>query len=323
MTAYSQNLFATKQLIELAIKKQEKEWDSVFLICGEEGKGKSTYLLHLINIVDEIKGKQTHITAVTRTLRELIFQLNYTKNKEQLALDEGSELSSDLSYEGIVKAIRKVFTVMRQKSLLVYICFTNPVKINTYFKHDRVKGVFLITERGKVNFYTRQTFMRIQERIVKYKSGVRSIKNVTELGVPPDFIDTYPKYKGRLWEEYQARKEENINEIIEDLYEEFGVDEKRITLNKARKILHIRDATIKEYLRFSEEDTNPKHILKATYSANKSRIFLKENDVWEFKTWLEAQSGTTGESETPHSVLNETKTKTETKEQKEAEPEPK
>ena len=249
MVAYSKNLAGTRQILELAYKNQKYEHDSVFLIGGEEGKGKSTFLLHCVSIIDELKKTQTPVQNITRNLKELVVRMRLLQDCEQVALDEGAELASDRQFDAIVRAVKKMFVVMRQKSFIVYICFTNPLKINTYFREDRVKGVFLITQRGTVNFYSRFTFMEIMEAIKTQRKGIRSITNLTRLGTQPDLIDTFPKYEGELWKEYQKRKGENIKDIFEELFDEFGLDQKTYSLEKSAKFLHLSPEIMKQYLK--------------------------------------------------------------------------
>lgn len=288
MTAFSKNLEGTRQLLTLAVKNQRKEFDSVYLIGGEEGKGKSTFVLDCVQIIEELKGEEVPIENITRTLKEMIVRMRHLKDAELLALDEGGELSSDLQYEGIVKAVKKMFIVMRQKSFIVFICFTNPLKVNTYFREDRVKGVFLITHRGRVLFYTRKTFMLIMERIKILRGGVRSISNLTRVGVRPDLIDTFPRYEGHLKKDYDKRKKENISKIFEDLNDEFGLDEKRYSLEKAAKLLMISPEILKTYLKEEGVD-NPRGVLPFEWNLTKTKRRIKENDILDFKLWFEAQ----------------------------------
>lgn len=303
MTAYSQDLAGTRKILSLAVKNQRYEHDSVYLIGGEEGKGKSTFELHCIRIVDELKNQETPIGNIARNLKEFVVRMRLLNDREQVALDEGAELASDRQYEGIVRAVKKMFVVMRQKSFIVYICFTNPLKINTYFREDRVKGVFLITKRGKVNFYTRGTFIQIMEAIKTRRSGIKSITNLTRLGIPPDLIDTFPRYNGRLWEDYQARKKENIKDIFEELFDEFGLDERRYSLEKSAKFLAVSPEILKQYLKEDERDKNPIHILPFEWNLTKTKRRIKEADLLDFKIWFEAQRQQQ-QHKSPHSVIN-------------------
>lgn len=320
MTAYSKNMTATKRILARAVKEQHRDNDSVFLIAGQEGIGKSTFLLHCISIVDELKKRETPIESVCRTLKELIVQLRYCQDEEQKALDEGSELASDNQYMGVVKAVKKSFTVMRAKRLIVYICFTNPLKIHTYFREDRVKGAFFITKRGVVFFYTRSQLQNLMEKIKKYKSGIRSIAILTKLEHPL-FIDTFPDYQGKLLKDYKRRKKENINEILDELYNDFGVEEKLYSLAQAAKFLKVDDAILRGYLREDENDKDPNHVLPFEWNLTKTKRRIREKDLIDFKLWFELKKKEQADKEAkekaeqagnlPHVVINAKEKKTE------------
>lgn len=310
MTAFSKNLTATKSILNRAVKEQDNENDSVFLIGGQEGIGKSTFLLHCIDTVDELKGRQTNIENVCRTLKELIVTLRHVLDEEQAALDEGSELASDNQYMGVVKAVKKSFTVMRAKKLIIYICFTNPLKIHTYFREDRIKGAFFITKRGQVYFYSRTQLQIIMEKIKKYKSSIRSISTITKI-LPPLFIDTFPDYKGRLLEKYKKRKKENISDILDELYNEFGVDEKVYSLTQASKFLKVDDNLLRGYLKEDSADTNPLHVLPFEWNLTKTKRRIREKDLIDFKVWFELKR-LEQRATAPHSVYKEQRKKEET-----------
>ena len=99
----------------------------------EKKDQENNLMLTNVDYIDELLAKDTPIEHITRTLKELAIILRMCKDEDQVALDEGSELASDNQYKAIVKSIKKAFTVMREKKLIVHICFTNPNRIHTYF----------------------------------------------------------------------------------------------------------------------------------------------------------------------------------------------
>lgn len=285
MTAHSRNLKGTFRVLDKAIHSRMKEKDAIFLYCGEEGSGKSNLMLTNIDYIDEKTNSNTRIEHITRTLKELAVVLRMCKDEEQIALDEGSELASDNQYESIVKGIKKAFTVMRQKRLIVHICFTNPNRIHTYFREDRVKGIFFIKKQGLIYFYTRKRFQSIMNNIKKYESGIKSIATFTNHA--PSLIDTFPKYKGKLLEAYLKRKKENIQQILDELYDDFGVDEKLFSLNQACKYVGLSDETLRRYLKYDDENDDPNRVIPIQWNLAHTKMKIKEKDLIDFKTWYE------------------------------------
>jgi energy-coupling factor transporter ATP-binding protein EcfA2 len=288
MVATSKNFVGIRYIFKEAIKKQHsaQELDSIFLVCGEEGSGKSNFLLMATQILEEEKGEQIQIDQVTRTLKELIVRLKYTKDKGFIGLDEGSELSSDRQFESIMKGLKKAFTIMRQKALIVLLSYPNPFKINTYFREDRAKGVFFITRRKYVHFFTRKDFQEIQREMKRYNAGVKSIGDfIDTYGRKASLVDTIPKYEGHLLKEYQKRKKENIQEILDELYEEFGVDEKLYSLSQACKYLEVNDDLLRRFLRYDEDTDDINRIIPVQWNLAHTKMKLKEKDLIDFKYW--------------------------------------
>jgi hypothetical protein len=283
MTAHSRNLVGTRIILHKIIDSRTKGKDAILLYCGEEGSGKSNLMLTNVDYIDELLQKDTPIEHITRTLKELAIILRMCKDEEQVALDEGSELASDNQYEAIVKSIKKAFTVMREKKLIVHICFTNPNRIHTYFREDRVKGIFFMKKQGLIYFYTRSRFQQIMNNIKKYESGIKSIKTFTNH--PPSLIDTFPPYKGKLLKEYLKRKKENIQEILDELYSDFGVNERVLSLNQACKYLGVGDDLLRKYIRYEENNDDPERVLPIQWNLAHTKMSIKEKDLTDFKVW--------------------------------------
>jgi hypothetical protein len=312
MTLYSKNLQGTKYIWRKAVESQSQEKDSVFLYCGEEGKGKSNLMLHGIDYIDTLHKKDTPIHNVTRTLKELVVVLRIVNKREQVALDEGSELASDNQYEAIVKGIKKGFTVMRAKELITHICFTNPNRIHTYFREDRCKGIFFIKKRGLIYYYSRKRFLEVMFNMKKYDNGIKSIDSITKH--KPTLIDTYTKYEGKLLKEYLKRKNENIQDILDELYEDFGVDEKLYSLNQACKYLGVGDDLLRKYIRYEDTSEDPERVIPIQWNLAHTKMKIKEKDLIDFKIWYSAKTSEKITTDTPIYIPKEKSGKEKTKE---------
>ena len=287
MTAYSYDLEATRIILHLAINEQENENDSCFLICGKEGTGKSNLLLNAFKIIEEYKGVKYEAKRITRTLREFLTELKFSKSKDLISLDEGGELSSKKHNNRLVIATEEMFKKMRKKSFITFICFTNPARINTYFREDRIKGVFLIPKKREAIFFTSSEFQRTLEYVRKYKGNVKSIYNLIANASDYAFKEeNIPKYEGHLKEEYDKRKDEDIDEAFDEIYNEFVNETKTYSISKVAKELHIARSEVSKHLKTSPLDDNPEHIIKCEWNPKKTKAFIDESEVLKFKEYI-------------------------------------
>ena len=252
-------------IIDIAINEQQREHDSCFLISGIEGVGKSTFLLWVIEYYCQRKHQTPTLEGMASTLSGFIHKLKMPQ-ESMICLDEGSELASDRQLEGLSKAIRTAFTVMRAKKFLSFICFTNPMKVNTYFKEDRVKGLFFIPSRGTAYWYKQSTIVNVIMPQIK-KMDNKSLVHFSQF--KPDLKFSFPKYNGVLWEEYQKLKMDNIDSVLEELQEEYGTGEVLYSLVKASKFLRVTPITLRRFLAegsipYKRNATNTKFLIKET-----------------------------------------------------------
>ena len=232
-----------EKLMKISIDKMQEEKDCVFLVLGHEGQGKSTLSLDLIDIYERIKNTRVSIDMVCFDLPELAKGLSKAKKGDIILLDEGSELSSMNTNKKDVVNITRAYTVMRKKCMLSIICFTNPSKLITYFRNDRVKGVFFIKRRGIVYFYERKRFNWIMEELMTKKH--KSIERFSKYN--PTFRAEFPKYTGHLLEEYNVKKDKGIDSVLDDLssnLDGLASGERNISSIKVNKILNINNEAL-------------------------------------------------------------------------------
>jgi hypothetical protein len=205
-----------KYVLSLRIKAQKKEQDSLYLVCGLEGSGKSLFTLLSYHLYSELKEEQSEINNVTRNVDELMTRYSVLQRNSFVSLDEAQELASDRWNEKKSKEIKEKFTVMRKRAFISMICYPNPLKVSIYFREDRIRGVFFIKRPGCAYYYANSPenphFTDILESWDKYNK-TRSLKKFTRYA--PDFIVYYPEYVGDLRVAYDDRKEENISTVLD------------------------------------------------------------------------------------------------------------
>lgn len=231
----------TKKILDLALQKQEDLVDSPFMVSGKENWGKSDLILNCIAYLDRERGEDTPIDNVARNLYELAQAMARVKKKGVLALDEGKELDAKATMKGESLVIENTFTVIRKTAHILFIAFTNPLKIQRYYKEDRVRGVFLC-RKPYVYYYSDNQLRSILGTLKKSQN--LSINDF--LKFTPRFKEYYPRYVGKLRDEYDKRKDINIDLKLQEMINLMGKKRESVSMNKASKMLHMSPESIKD-----------------------------------------------------------------------------
>lgn len=239
-----------KYVLHLRIKAQAKKQDSLYLVCGIEGSGKSNFTLLSYHLYSELKGEKCDINNVTRSNDELMARYAALKRNAFVTLDEAQELASDRWNEKKSKEIKEKFTVMRERAFISMICYPNPLKVNIYFREDRIRGVFFVKKPGCVYYYANSVeqphFAEILDTWDKYNKS-RSLKKFTRYA--PDFIMYYPEYKGELRDDYDRRKDENISRVLDRGVEPVGKPENYLAPADAARYIDVTIGTMSRWIK--------------------------------------------------------------------------
>lgn len=257
-----------KYILHNRIKAQEKKQDSLYLVSGLEGTGKSMFTLTAYDLYCQLKGEEGNIDNVARNVDELMNRYAKLQRNSFVTLDEAQELASDRWNEKKAKEIKEKFTVMRERAFISMICYPNPLKVSVYFREDRVRGVFFLKHPGCVYYYANSNetphFAQILESWDKH-NRTRSLKQITRYA--PDFIMYYPEYVGTLRELYDKRKDENISKVLGN----------NVTIDIPDNYVSIKDA--EKYLRRGRTAIRrlvEQQIIKV-YFVGLDRYFTKED----------------------------------------------
>lgn len=279
MTAYSQNLTATRLIIRKLIKRQKskEELDGVFLVCGEEGSGKSNFMLNCLDLWEQETNLNLDISHVAVDLRHLIYSMAFKKKSFHI-LDEGDELNNLNQWDDMVKKTKRVFVVSRADAQIVLLSYPNPLKMLGYFKEDRAKGIFFCYKRKYVLFFTREAFRDIREKVAK--SGVKGIDDfVKAYKDKATLLDTVPLYQGHLREEYIKRKRKNIDNVFDEVINDLKKKEKTFSLNKVAQLLKVSRPKLNEILAGG--------IVDVQWNALHTKARLTEQDIDKLKQHID------------------------------------
>lgn len=145
-----------KKILDIAKEKQLRDFDTVFIICGQEGSSKS----HLgLQCMDYLGGDIDHI-CLDKT--DFIETLKKCQDNDKLVFDEaGDGLFSRDFNSSDSKTLVKTFMVIRAKKLITFLILPSFFMIDAYFRKHRVRGLFYVYKRGKCAFFDKNKIAKI------------------------------------------------------------------------------------------------------------------------------------------------------------------
>lgn len=199
----------------------KRDYDSVIGVFGDEGVGKSTFLLHIIEYWVTKKYnciKPEDIKYIDLDINKWAEQLSNSQKFDISILDEGGKLSNKRSMSNLNLAVNQAYQIIRGDNLLSILALPSAFDLDGFFTKRRMRGAFLVYERGKVAYWSRKRLRKIIEL-----NQNRMIKSMWV--VKPTFNDTFPKYDGILREAYLDKK----REFMKDTRKELAQTIKKIT----------------------------------------------------------------------------------------------
>jgi hypothetical protein len=245
--------------------------------------GKTLFTLWAAQIYGELTGVPIPIENITRNIPELQKRISKLKSKAFLTMDEGSELDGSRFQEKQAKELKEYFTVMRKAAFIIFLCCTNPLKVSTYLREDRVRGVFFVKATGCMYYYANSPQNSHFTEILEVWSKDNVTRSIRLFGnYAPDAIINWAEYKGPLRDVYEKRKDDNIQAV----FDKFGgkddsivngvVEIPRTTINisDAAKLLRMRVGILKILV---EDKIMPSVIIKG-------RVTLYMDEVKDYAT---------------------------------------
>lgn len=183
-----------------------KDWDTLHIVAGDEGKGKSNLMLHLIdNYLQHLKGEVTEqdIGCVAQDHEQFEEVIKNLKKYGCAADDEAGDITTKRAMSSLNVRISNKYKVIRGKNGYSVLLTPTLFDMESYFLKHRCKGLFFVYRRGRVAFWTRESVKKIlalnQGRYIKSPWVVKA-----------DFLDKFSIYKGPLKEPYNKQKEEGM-----------------------------------------------------------------------------------------------------------------
>lgn len=186
----------------------ERNDDRVILVVGDEGVGKSTLMVTMARMWNEIRDRPAETDAV---LDNIVWGGREAFNEAMKKGDEGDMIAvqdaphvlfSRDAMVGEQKETEKTLMDIRFRNYLIVLGFQDWGDIPTGLARRRAKNTLFIPRRGVIRGFNRDSMD------TRHKSGEWP---------EPDFEDRFPSLDGtELWNEFQDRDEEAKLERLED-----------------------------------------------------------------------------------------------------------
>jgi len=202
-------------------KHIKKKWDNVLIIAGDEGISKSTLGLHILEywytkLYNEIKASD--VKHMCLDIKQFLTDLKELKIYEMIIYDEAGDLSNLRVMNRFNYGVSKSYQVIRGLMIYTILILPSVFDLNPFFTKRRARGLIQVYKRGRFAFWNKK---KLRETI-SYNAST-NFKNVWK--IKPLWRDSFPKYKGVLLKPYLKKKEEKIQRVRIELYNEIFKDE--------------------------------------------------------------------------------------------------
>lgn len=214
------------------------KYDFPVVICGDEGNGKSMFLLHFVELwyrcvlkVSDWSG--LYIRYVQNVRMDWIKNFKDINEGDINANDEGADgLESKESISKFGKLIQRLYKVFRKKLFITPILIPDFFDLPLYFR-KRVRAVIWVNKRGQFKFYSKNgiRWLNALNQNNKYK---------TMEVARPLFTGTFPDYRGELREPYDKMSSESPDKILDELIGEAKQEMSSVELYRDDVLLDIK-----------------------------------------------------------------------------------
>jgi hypothetical protein len=201
-----------KGILNAVKRAHEKSHDTVIVIVGSEGMGKSNLALDIIDEWCGMTGQTPFIGMVALDREDWIKSIDSAIPQFGInVFDEaGDGLFSRDAMTEFNKDAAKMLMVIRARGLFSILVLPSFSHIDSFIRKHRIKGLFHVYKRGACAFWDK-----------------RRIKQICEIdkdiyAVKPLFFDSFPLYKGILREDYARLKATKVNNMISDMAKKYN-----------------------------------------------------------------------------------------------------
>lgn len=204
-----------RRLLREAYFAHKDGHDTLWVISGNEGMGKSNLMLIMVEEWGKLTNQKFTIENVALTPEQWIHAIDIAEPKIGIApFDEaGDGLFSRDAITSFSNDVAKMYTVIRAKGLLTILVIPSFWYLDKFFRMHRTKGLFFVYSRGRVAFWNKQ---QIKNMIIKGED------RQDVWSVDASIRDGFPAYHGDLLEDYERLKTNKVRHTIELMSEKYS-----------------------------------------------------------------------------------------------------
>lgn len=227
------------------IKSRNK--DRVIVIVGYEGTGKSNLALNLFEEWRKIIGKpvtEEDIKYIASNKKEFVTGLKACEKYDMIIHDEaGKDLYARNSISSFNKDLNIAYQVIRGKNLFTVLVIPHVLDLDPFFRRRRVTAMLHVYKEGRFAYYSKERLRYLLPGLMKfalYSADPDPFRVRDSNGeiIKPNFYDSFPLYKGVLKEQYEARKTQNMQQVVDELLDKYGEESEESPKEKKKRELN-------------------------------------------------------------------------------------
>lgn len=228
------------------IRRMDK-MDFICAICGIEGSAKSTLAIQLAAFSDKTFRGQSAIDRIVYSNEQLLYTIDHVPDESAIVVDEAiiSMDSSDGS-TNIVKVLKKKFTTIRKKRLMIFLCIPSIFMLQKYFSVVRCRIMIDCGIRPTYNnkgdpHRIQRGYFRLWDQNAKKRLYMYGCADWT-IRVRPTLSGTFCDSTGFFIDQdaYERKKDQAILEITEDKKVQFNMtDAQKKIMRDQKKLIYL------------------------------------------------------------------------------------
>lgn len=204
-----------KKILDVCFKANTvDDWDTVWVIAGDEGGSKSNLALHICEWwYTKLYGecKPEHIKHMCLDRLQFKTDLANLEKKEFICYDEAGDISNRRFMDKFNFEITQAYQVIRGDNLFTLLVLPSFFDLDPFFSKRRVRGLIYVYRRGRFAVWSKQ---RLRQLTMINQSF--PVKNYW-ITRPTYSLGYFGKYKGILKEPYDELKTVKMKEARKKL----------------------------------------------------------------------------------------------------------
>lgn len=200
----------------------EKNDDYVLVIAGATGTGKSSLGMWVYETIDP-EGSIEQIGLTRQDFASLLHRASSLPRPKRYAQNDEGKLNRREWQNDWSKEVLEIYHDIRGLNIWHTWCTAMPNLLDREFVKERVKGFVFVYNKSmtarRFLYFTRDDLLKFMER----NDNKLSMDLLKKYGRAFASLDSYfTRYTGRLWDEYEEKKDDRMTERVNEFFEKWG-----------------------------------------------------------------------------------------------------